>query len=67
MKIGLSAGFSTRRFLETIEVAGQKLHKIVQDIISGIFDFEFRADVMVGQLSAAVTNGVSCCLRQLVV
>jgi hypothetical protein len=67
VKIGLSAGVSTKRFLEKIEVAGQKLHTIVQDIISGIFDFELQADIMVGQLSTAVTIAVRCCLRQLVV
>jgi hypothetical protein len=67
VKIGLSAGVSTRQFLDSIEVAGQGLSGIVKDIISGIFDFEFRADVMVRQLSAAVTIAVRCCLCQLVV
>jgi hypothetical protein len=66
VQIGLSAGVSTRRFLDSIKVAGQGLSGIVKDIITGIFNIEFRADVMVRQLSAAVTNGVRCCLRQLV-
>ncbi len=66
MKIGLSAGVGTKQFLDGIKVAGKGLTEEVKNIINGIFNVEFRADVMVGQLSTAVTNGVRRCLCKLV-
>jgi hypothetical protein len=48
VQVGLSVGFSTTKFLDTIKVRGEGLSPLVKSIINGIFSWEFTASVMVG-------------------